>query len=311
MLLEDLQVILKVAEFRSITAAASNLDMRTATASAAVKRVEQALGLDLFIRTTRHLRLSAAGERYIPQCQQALAMLEQAKQTMKSDDDTIDGELRIALSSDLGRNIVIPWLDEFMQTHTQLSLRANISDSNIDFYRDSVDIALRYGKPNDASMYGFKICNVPRVLCATQAYLDEQGTPIHPHDLAAHKGLFYQLQDIIKDVWVFSGQNGEFKVKMNGGHATNDGDLVRRWCVSGKGLAVKSCLDMSNDLLAGNVVSVMQEYKPTPTELWLVCPSRQSITPAVRLLRDAFREKSTTILKALIAKGIIDESVLN
>ncbi|ENN96884.1 LysR family transcriptional regulator [Pseudoalteromonas agarivorans S816] len=84
MLLEDLQVILKVAEFKSITAAASNLDMRTATASAAVKRVEQALGFELFIRTTRHLRLSAAGERYIPQCQQALAMLEQAKIHLKA-----------------------------------------------------------------------------------------------------------------------------------------------------------------------------------------------------------------------------------
>ena len=311
MLLEDLQVILKVAEFKSITAAASNLDMRTATASAAVKRVEKSLGLDLFIRTTRHLRLSAAGERYIPQCQQALAMLDQAKQTMKSDDDIIDGELRIAMSSDLGRNVVIPWLDEFMQTHTKLSLRANISDSKIDFYRDSVDIALRYGKPSDASMYGFKICNVPRVLCATQAYLDQHGTPSHPHDLAAHKGLFYQLHDIIKDVWEFSGEDSEFKVKMNGGHATNDGDLVRRWCLSGKGLAVKSCLDMSNDLLAGNVVSIMPNFTPTQTELWLVCPSRQSITPAVRLLRDAFREKSAFILNALIAKGIINKNILN
>jgi len=69
MLLEDLQVILKVAEFRSITAAAANLDMRTSTASAALKRVENALGAELFIRTTRRLRLSSAGERYIPQCE--------------------------------------------------------------------------------------------------------------------------------------------------------------------------------------------------------------------------------------------------
>ena len=65
MLLEDLNVILKVAEFRSITAAAESLDMRTATASAAIKRVERALGVELFIRTTRHLRLSIAGEKYM------------------------------------------------------------------------------------------------------------------------------------------------------------------------------------------------------------------------------------------------------
>jgi len=116
MQLEDLQVVLKVAEFRSITAAATHLDMRTATASAALKRVESALGVELFIRTTRQLRLSSAGERYIPQCEQALLMLDQARLNMKDDLDSVDGELRIALSSDLGRNLVIPWLDEFMET---------------------------------------------------------------------------------------------------------------------------------------------------------------------------------------------------
>ena len=125
MYLQDLQVILKVAEFRNITAAAANLDMRTATASAALKRVESVLGVELFIRTTRQLRLSSAGERYIPQCEQALLMLDQARQNMKDDLDIVDGELRIALSSDLGRNLVTPWLDEFMETHTNVSLRSN------------------------------------------------------------------------------------------------------------------------------------------------------------------------------------------
>ena len=309
MLLEDLQVVLKVAEFRSITAAATNLDMRTATASAALKRVESALGAELFIRTTRHLRLSGAGERYIPQCEQALLMLDQARQNMKDDLDIVDGELRITLSSDLGRNLVTPWLDEFMDSYPDVSVRTNISDSNVDFYRDSVDMALRYGSPDDASLYGFKICNVPALLCATQAYLDKNGTPKHPHDLAAYNGLFYQLYDVTYDVWKFSQGGTDFKIKMSGNRASNDGDLVRRWCVAGKGLAVKSCIDMSNDLLSGKVVSVMPEFKPTPTELWLVCPSRQSITPAVRLLRDAFREKSASILKQLVEKGFIDESV--
>jgi len=309
MLLEDLQVVLKVAEFRSITAAATHLDMRTSTASAALKRVESALGVELFVRTTRQLRLSSAGERYIPQCEQALFMLDQARQNMKDDLDVVDGELRIALSSDLGRNLVIPWLDEFMETYPNVSLKINISDSNIDFYRDSVDIALRYDSPNDASLYGFKICNIPGLLCATQAYLDKNGTPEHPHDLASHNGLFYQLYDIIHDTWTFSQDGTDYKIKMRGNRASNDGDLVRRWCVAGQGLAVKSCLDMSADLLSGKVVNVMPEFKPRSTELWLICPSRQSITPAVRLLRDTFREKSTAILNQLIKKGFLDNSV--
>jgi len=193
MQVEDLKVVLKVAEFRSITAAAVNLDMLSATASAALKRVEAELGAELFIRTTRQLRLSSAGERYIPHCEQALIMLEQAKQNMKDDLDIIDGELPIAVSSDLGRNMVMPWLDEFVQNNPQVSLKVNISDSNIDFYRDSVDIALRYGSPTEASLYGFKICDVPTLLCATQEYLDQNGIPEHPQDLTLHNGLFYTV----------------------------------------------------------------------------------------------------------------------
>lgn len=311
MQIEDLQVVLKVAEFRSITAAATHLDMQTATASAALKRVEHALGAELFIRTTRRLRLSSAGERYVPQCEKALQMLGQARQNLKDDQGIVDGELRISLSSDLGRNLVTPWLDEFMQAHPQVRLKMNISDSNIDFYRDAVDVALRYGSLDDENLYGFKICNVPGLLCATQDYLEKNGAPEHPHDLVSHNGLFYQLYDIINDVWTFSKNDDEYKVKMSGNRASNDGDLVRRWCVSGQGLAVKSCLDMSNDLLSGKVVNVMPEFKARATELWLICPSRQSITPAVRLLRDSFREKSAVILKRLVEKKILAASALD
>lgn len=307
MLIQDFQIVLKVAELRSITAAAAYFDMRTATASAALKRVEKSLGAELFIRTTRSLRLSSVGERYIPLCEQALLMLDQAKMKIKDDLDIVDGELRIAVSSDLGRNLVIPWLDEFMENHPSVALRAHISDSKIDFYRDLVDFALRYGSPNDANLYGFKICNVPGVLCATQDYLDRFGTPRHPHDLASHNGLFYQLNDITHDVWTFSKGETEHKIKMNGNRASNDGDLVRRWCVAGKGLAVKSCLDMSEDLLSGKVVNVLPEFKPRSTELWLICPSRQLITPAARLIRDTFKKKSSDILQQLIERGLLDQ----
>lgn len=311
MLLEDLQIVLKVAELKSITAAANDLDMRTATASAAVKRVESSLGVELFVRSTRHLRLSSSGEKYIPQCEQALLQLERARQNIKEDLNIVDGELRIALSSDLGRNLVIPWLDEFVDAYPKLSLKTHISDSNVDLYRDNVDIALRYGSPNDANLYGFKICNIPVLLCATQEYLVQHGTPAHPDELVAHNGLFYQLYDIVYDTWTFSQDDKQFKIKMKGNRASNDGDLVRRWCVSGKGLAVKSCLDIAADLLSGRVMHVMPAFKPAPTELWLICSSKQSITTAVRLLRDIVKKKTTVILQQLVDRGIVDKDVLD
>jgi DNA-binding transcriptional LysR family regulator len=310
MQLEDLNVVLKVAEFRSITAAAECLNMLTATASAAVKRVEKSLGAELFIRTTRQLRLSAAGERYIPNCEQALQMLDLARQNVKEDLDIVDGELRISVPSDLGRNIILPWLDEFMQTYSGVSVKLHMSDSKIDFYRDPVDIAFRYGSPDDSGLYGFKICNVPRILCATQSYLDKFGEPTHPNDLINHNGLLYQLRDMVNDVWEFTHQDydGVISVKMKSDRISNDAEIVRRWCVAGKGIATKSSLDLSTDLLANNIVPILTGFKPKPTELWLICPSRQSITPAVRLLREHLKLKCANLLKQLIDKSILNNN---
>ncbi|QUX93221.1 LysR family transcriptional regulator [Marinomonas sp. A3A] len=318
MQLEDLRVVLKVAEFRSITAAATHLDMQMATASAAVKRIEAALGVELFVRTTRHLRLSSAGERYLPQCIAAMSMLDQAKQTIHNDLDIISGEIRLAVSSDLGRNIAIPWVDDFMEQYPQVTLRVHVSDSNIDFYRDALDIALRYGAPADSNLYGFKICNVPRLLVASPSYLESHGTPEHPKDLLNHQGLFYQLQNILNDTWHFTckeldenpGAERSYKIKPKAYCAANDGDLVRRWCVAGKGVAIKSSLDIANDLLTGRIVSLMPDYKIPQGELWLISPSRQSITPTVRLLRDMFRERTRGLLTQLVDKGLLEQSVL-
>lgn len=311
MQIDDLKLVLKVAEFRSITAAATNLDMQIATASAALKRVEKALGAELFIRSTRQLRLSTAGERYMPQCQHALHMLEQAKLNISDDKNAIEGELRIAMPSDLGRNLATPWLDEFMQLYPKLSVKAYLSDSMIDFYRDPVDVALRYGSPKDNNLYGFEIGDVAGLLCASPDYLAKHGSPQHPQDLASHSGLFYQLYDITYDVWEFSHHGQSLKIKMQGRRASNDGDLVRRWCIDGHGFAIKSSLDMAADLLAGNVVSVMPEYKPRQRELWLICPSRQSITPAVRQLREMLRTKCHETHERLVAAGVLDKSFLN
>lgn len=305
MLIEDLKVIVKVAETASITAAAIQLDMRTATASAAVKRVEKTLGQELFIRTTRKLKLSKAGEQYLPECRQALQILTSAKQNIQSSANVITGELRIALSSDLGRNLIIPWLDDFMEQHPAVSLRTTISDSLSDFYRDPIDMALRYGPPSDSNLYGFKICDIPVILCASPEYLQQNGTPITPTELKQHNGLFYQLFDITHDTWEFTDNQQRYRIKMQGNRTSNDGDLVRRWCEAGKGIAIKSSLDMSRALLTKKVVQLLPEFSLPSSELWLVFPSQTSITPAARQLRDFLKKRTHQRLSELTEKEFI------
>jgi DNA-binding transcriptional LysR family regulator len=218
--------------------------------------------------------------------------------------------MRIAVSSDLGRNVIAPWLDAFMAEHPHITLRMHLSDSNIDFYRDAMDMALRYGAPNDASLYGFKICNVPRLLCASPAYLDEHDMPHHPNDLMQHNALFYQLRDILNDAWDFQDEQRRYKIKPKANRAANDGDMVRRWCVAGHGIAMKSALDVADDILSGRLISLLTDYTVPCGELWLICPSRQSITPSMRLLRDALRRHTQQSLQRLVEAGILPQSLV-
>ncbi|WED23723.1 LysR substrate-binding domain-containing protein [Vibrio sp. JC009] len=308
MLIEDLQVVLKVAELNSITHAAVKLDISTPTASNAIKRVEKTLGVELFVRTTRSIRLSNAGERYIRKCEEALHLLEQANKQLKNDEDVIDGDLRISVSSDLGRNLVAPWLNEFLSVHPDLGVRFCLSDSVKDFYQEPIDAALRYipeGSLDESYFYGNKVCDVPHLLCASPEYLEKHGTPQSPDDLSEHNGLFYQLYDVPHDVWIFEKDNKKYKVKISSKHLANDGDLVRRWCVAGQGLAIKSCLDVSDELLSGKLVNVMPDFKPVSTELWLVSPSRQSITPAVKYFGEMVKTKCGNIITELHEKGMV------
>ncbi|WP_293268026.1 LysR family transcriptional regulator [Neptunomonas sp.] len=297
MKLSDLDLFIRTADSGNITAAARELDISPAAASAALKRLEQQLDTNLFIRTTRKLRLTEAGERYLPHCRRALCELKEAQQALEQDKTQLTGALRISVSSDFGRNALLPWLDEFMQLHPKLSISLDASDSVSDFYHDRVDIALRYGKPEDSSLIAFPICESDRVVCASPAYIKKYGTPTHPNDLTEHNCLLYLLGDRTYDLWSFRGDQELMRIRVQGNRICNDADLVHRWAISGQGIAFKSRLDMAEDLYAGRVVELMPEFSTEPANLWLICPNRKQVTPAVIMFRDMLRQRCKTLLK--------------
>lgn len=295
----DLSLFVRTADSGSITAAAEQLGISPAAASAALKRLEHQLDVQLFIRSTRQLRITSEGERFLLYCRQALAALDEGKTSLNSMKGKIAGELRLSVSSDLGRNIVLPWLDEAMNKHPELSLNLSVGDILSDFYLDRVDVALRYGEPEDSSMVAFHIATVDRVVFASPDYLAQFGEPKHPEDLRNHNCLLYQLSNRAYDNWAFSKEDEHHKVQVQGNRESNDADIVRRWAVAGKGIGFKSILDVSADLRAGRVIRLLRDYQSEPLSTWLICPSRKQVTPAILMLRDLLREKCEETLSAL------------
>jgi DNA-binding transcriptional LysR family regulator len=149
---EDLRIFVAAADHGSFSAAARELDVTSAVASAALKRLELTLDARLFVRSTRSLRLTTDGERYLEYARSAIATLEAGKNAMARDKTAISGTLSVSIPSDLGRHVLLPWLDDFQTQYPRVSFQVRISDRLADLYRQPVDIAIRYGTPNDSAL---------------------------------------------------------------------------------------------------------------------------------------------------------------
>jgi DNA-binding transcriptional LysR family regulator len=291
----DLSLFMHIADSGSITSAAEQLDMTLATASSTLKRLEKQLEVQLFIRTTRQIRITAEGERFLVYCRKALNQLDEGMASLHALTGKVAGELRISAPSDLGRNVLLPWISELMDEHQDLSINLTIGDSVSDFYFDQVDLAIRYGTLEDSSLVAFKLASAEGALCASPAYLEKLGVPQDLEDLQQHNCLLYKMNNRTHDVWTFtsgvSPNDENHKIRVTSNFSSNNSDVVRLWALAGKGIIYKSSLDMAEDLRTGRLVRILPNLQPLSLDLNMICPSRSQITPAVLLLRDLLREK--------------------
>ena len=284
--MDDLQVFVSTVDAGGLSAAARQLDISPALASAAVQRLERALGIRLLVRSTRRLRLSDDGERYLPHARQTLAALGEGEMALEQARDGLAGPLRLSLPSDIGRNVLLPWLDEFQALHPQLQLQLRISDQVADLFSEQLDASIRYGQLGDSSLVSPPLApHNRRTVCASPAYVARHGLPATPAQLAEHNCLRYVMGEQTHDRWSFQGEDGPHTVQVSGDRSCDDADIVRRWAVAGLGLVYKSRLDVLEDLRNGRLVEVLEDHPGQAAPLQLVCAHRHSLTPTIRALQ--------------------------
>ncbi|UQY35956.1 LysR family transcriptional regulator [Pseudomonas fulva] len=295
--LDDLQMFVRTAEVGSLSAAARQLDISPAVASAALKRLELALQVRLFARSTRSLRLTAEGEAFLLHARQALQSLDAGRQQLAGSKSAISGPLQLAVPSDFGRNTLLPWLDTFMQTHPQVQLRLLLGDRVTDLFREPVDIALRYGEPEDSSLVALPVAaGNRRVLCAAPAYLQRHGEPRQISDLREHNCLIYMLGGRAYERWRFHEDDRTHGLQVAGDRLSDDADVVRRWAVAGAGVVYKSWLDVAGDVRAGRLQVLLPEVLGEPTPLNLICTHREQLSKPVHLLREFVQARCAELL---------------
>ncbi|MNV65388.1 HTH-type transcriptional regulator DmlR [compost metagenome] len=183
-------------------------------------------------------------------------------------------------------------MDDFQTQYPRVSFQVRISDRLADLYRQPVDIAIRYGTPNDSGLVALPLAeHNRRVVCASPAYLARHGVPQTPADLRRHNCLSFVLGETLHDRWAFEHEGTATTVPVKGDRVGDDGDLVRRWALAGHGVAYKSRYDVLADLRAGRLVALLPDYVTEPSPLYLLCVHRMLLSPAVKRMREFLQER--------------------
>lgn len=296
--LEDLTLFVRAAALSSFSDAAREAGIPPAQVSSAIKRLETALATRLFARSTRSLRLTPEGETWLPYATQMLETMQAGLQKIQTQDDEIRGTLQIAVPSDLGRNLLLGIFRDFRKRHPALKLRILFSDQITDVFKDPVDVAFRYGINEDASYVALPVApDNRRVLVASPEWITRNGEPKTPAELAKCDALTYVLRGRLFDRWTLTANGETYDVQINSAIVSDDAEVIRRLAIAGEGVANKSWLDVSEDVYQGRLTLLLPEYEGDRVPLNMICPHRKQLSPAIRLLYDAVKERCEALIQ--------------
>lgn len=264
---EELRVFLAVAAQRSFVAAARVLMMTPPSVTRAVGALEDRLGVQLLLRTTRQVSLTSAGAAYAARVAPLVAGLAQAAEELREDQGDTAGLIRISAPMSMGERLLPDVIAQFRTLHPKVRLALSLTDRLIDIVAGEVDLAIRISAPpKDKLTIWRKLTRVQRLLVASPAYLAAAGVPEVPEDLTRHCCLAYDA-DTGPEVWDLSMGGQRRRVTAGQAISSNNGDLIARMAVQGEGVAMLPRFIVAEDLAAGRLEVVLQGWHPP--QLWL------------------------------------------
>ena len=275
----SLRLFIRIAELGGVTAAARDLSLSPASASARLVKLEEVLGFRLFNRTTRAVSLTTDGELFLPYAQQTVETLETGFNAVRGQSLEPQGVLRMTMPGSFGRMYIIPLLGEFQSRYPLVKLDLRLSDEVLDVVEGAYDLIIRNARLEDSRLILQKLADDRRILAASPAYLEQYGTPATPEDLSAHRCV-----TLGETKWKF--KDGHF-ISVSFSNTINDGEAMRTMLEQGMGIGIKSVWNASESLKSGLLVEVLPEF-PLLTEasIWLLYPSRRIVAPRVRVMID-------------------------
>ena len=284
-----MRVLLNIADGGSFAHAARKLNMSPPAVSRTVAALEDLVGARLLARTTRSVKLTEVGNRYVQDCRQILAALEEAEAAASGSFARPTGSLTITASLMFGQVYILPIVTEFLDIYPEVTGRLLFLDRVTNLVDEGIDVAIRIGHLPDSSHSAIRVGSVRRVVCASPAYFERMGRPAQPADLAQHRIVAPTSAWAALD-WKF-GRESKESVHITPSLFCNSNAAAIAAARSGWGLTRVLSYQVAHDLSEGALLTVLDEFEEEPLPVHVVHAEGRNASAKVRAFVDFCAER--------------------
>ncbi|MGD8116449.1 LysR family transcriptional regulator [Vibrio sp. TRT 29B02] len=295
----DMTLFISIVKNQGLAAAGRELGLSPATVTARLQSLEDRYGVKLINRTTRHISLTDSGALYHKACLDIIDSVKETENLLQTGTTEVRGTLKISAPRDIGKQYISPILSEFSELYPEVIPYLYLNDNLSNIAESGLDIVIRYGALADSSLISRKLASSRRVLCASPQYLAKRGTPITPQELAQHDCLALVRSSEELKTWHFQDDQQHNVVSVIPKRFSDDGEVIRQWALDGAGIALKSILDVQEDIKQQRLVTLLNGYmknfntsiSQAGADLNVIYQSRQYQPKRLRLFIDFLIER--------------------
>lgn len=268
----SIEAFVAVVDTGSFSKAAERIGAIKSVVSRRVSLLEKHLGVQLLARTTRSQSLTSAGAQFYERAVTILAELDEAEQSIETASTELRGRLKVAAPLSFGLHHLTDALNEFLCEHPAIELDLDLNDREINLVEEGFDMAIRIGELRDSTLIARQLATIRFVTCASNSYLEKNGTPQSPDDLSSHVGLHYS-NVTLRQAWEFSdgarGKTGAIPgIRFN----ANNGDVLIAAAAAGLGIVTMPTFACADWLADGRLVTILEQYRRCPIHMYAVFP---------------------------------------
>jgi len=289
----EMQVFTTVVDTGSFAGAADSMALSKQTVSKRVGELEKRLGVRLLHRTTRRLSITSEGEIFLARCRALLAGVDEAEAELAAHHGAASGRLKVNVPMTFGLSHLAPLWGRFTAENPDVMLEVTLTDHVVDLVDEGFDMAVRIARIPSSSLVGRKLASTRMILCASPAYLQARGRPLHPSDLQRHDIIAYNLFSL-GDQWEFEHAGEIVTTRVLPRVRTNSGDTCLALARQHRGIVLLPSFLVDGVMTSGELVEVLPEHRSIELGVFALYPSRKFVPAKVRqlveYLAESFRE---------------------